>query len=110
MNNMETKISSWLGSLTVRQFNYVREGIMRITGISKQAFWFWYKGEREPSEINNIRIAYYALKNDLPKYMADDIFPSDDLIVGDDGTQFIHAQVRVNGSTKKEERYVVYNQ
>lgn len=108
---METKISNWLGAIPVRRYNDVRDDLMRLTGVTKQAFWFWYIGEREPSEINNIRIAYYAMKNDLPKYMGKDIVPSEELVPGDDGAMFIHAKVRVNGSTSKmEERYVVYNQ
>ena len=108
---METKISSWLGSLTVRQFNYVREGIMRITGISKQAFWFWTKGKREPSEINNIRIAYYAQQNGLPNYMSDTITVNNKLIEDNAGNKYIRANIRINNNfQKQEERYVVYNQ
>lgn len=108
---METNFSKWLGSMPLRQYKELRENIIRITGISGQAFWLWQQGKREPSEINNIRIAYYAMTNDKPKYMADDIFPSPKLVTDQDGIKYIHAKIRVNNSMHEmEERYVVYNQ
>lgn len=108
---METVFSKWIGSLTVNQYREAREEISRILGISKQAFWFWTKGKREPSEINNIRIAYYAQQNGLPNYMADTITVNNKLIEDNAGNKYIRANIRINNNfQKQEERYVVYNQ
>lgn len=106
---METTISKWLGALPVRKYNEMRENFIRQTGVTKQTLWFWYSGQREPSEINNIRIAYFAIKNDLPAYMPKNIIPFSELTTDETGQEYIHAKVRVNSKlSEMEERYVVY--
>lgn len=104
--NVETDFSKWLGTISLRDYKQAKEGLIRATGVSKQAFRLWENGVKSPSLINEIRIAYYALVNGIKAYKPGEITP-DEKIITDKGVKYIHASLTVSKNLT-EERYVVY--
>lgn len=104
--NVETDFSKWLGAISFREYKQVREDLIRATGVTPQAFRLWENGKKKPSLINDIRIAYYAVKNGIQAYKPGEIKPDHELIT-DKGIQYIHALLTVSKNLT-EDRYVVY--
>lgn len=65
-NDPKEQLRRWIGEIEYARYNYVREGIMKCTGITRNAWLRWSRGEGGASVPNMIRIAWYAQTHDMP--------------------------------------------